>query len=89
MALSAARAARVRDYFLNEGRISADRLFLTQGAAKDAGARTPSIDAIRRAQAGDRAALEAVLASARPRVVALALRMVRDADEAEDVVQDA
>jgi RNA polymerase sigma-70 factor (ECF subfamily) len=57
--------------------------------AKDAPARTPSIDAIRRAQAGDRAALEAVLAAARPRVVAVALRMVRDADEAEDVVQEA
>jgi RNA polymerase sigma-70 factor (ECF subfamily) len=57
--------------------------------AKDAPARTPSIDAIRRAQAGDQAALEAVLASARPRVVALALRMVRDTDEAEDVVQEA
>ena len=30
-ALAAARAQRVRDYFLNEGRIAADRLFLTQG----------------------------------------------------------
>ena len=29
-ALAAARAARVRDYFLNEGKIAADRLFLTQ-----------------------------------------------------------
>jgi RNA polymerase sigma-70 factor (ECF subfamily) len=57
--------------------------------AKDAPVRTPSIDAIRRAQAGDRTALEAVLASARPRVVSVALRMVRDADEAEDVVQEA
>lgn len=30
-ALAAARAQRVRDYFINEGKISADRLFLTQG----------------------------------------------------------
>jgi uncharacterized protein involved in outer membrane biogenesis len=29
-ALAAARAQRVRDYFLNEGKIGADRLFLTQ-----------------------------------------------------------
>jgi hypothetical protein len=36
-ALAAARAQRVRDYFLNEGRIAADRLFLAQGnsAVKD------------------------------------------------------
>lgn len=36
-ALAAARAQRVRDYFLNEGRIAADRLFLTQdkGGAKE------------------------------------------------------
>ncbi|HVZ62943.1 MAG TPA: DUF748 domain-containing protein [Lacunisphaera sp.] len=30
-ALAAARAERVRDYFLHEGHIAADRLFLTQG----------------------------------------------------------
>lgn len=36
-ALAAARAQRVRDYFLNEGQIAADRLFLTQAkeAAKE------------------------------------------------------
>jgi hypothetical protein len=36
-ALAAARAQRVRDYFLNEGGIAADRLFLTQdkGGAKE------------------------------------------------------
>ena len=28
--LAAARAQRVRDYFINEGKISADRLFLAQ-----------------------------------------------------------
>ncbi|MDI1251130.1 MAG: DUF748 domain-containing protein [Lacunisphaera sp.] len=32
-ALATARAQRVRDYFLNEGQIAADRLFLTQGQA--------------------------------------------------------
>jgi hypothetical protein len=32
-ALAAARAQRVRDYFLNEGKIAADRLFLAQGQA--------------------------------------------------------
>jgi len=31
-ALAAARAERVRDYFLNEGKIATDRLFLSQGA---------------------------------------------------------
>jgi hypothetical protein len=33
-ALAAARAERVRDYFLNEGKITADRIFLTQGTAQ-------------------------------------------------------
>jgi len=33
-ALATARAERVRDYFLNEGKITADRLFLTQGTAQ-------------------------------------------------------
>ncbi|HEY8994469.1 MAG TPA: hypothetical protein VIM71_07405, partial [Lacunisphaera sp.] len=32
-ALADARAQRVRDYFLNEGKISADRLFLASGNA--------------------------------------------------------
>lgn len=31
-ALGAARAQRVRDYFINEGKIAADRLFLAQGS---------------------------------------------------------
>jgi RNA polymerase sigma-70 factor (ECF subfamily) len=41
------------------------------------------------AQAGDRQALERLLAAARPRLVALALRVLGDADEAEDAVQEA
>lgn len=32
-ALAAARAQRVRDYFINEGKIAGDRLFLAQGGA--------------------------------------------------------
>ena len=43
---------------------------------------------IARAQAGDRAALNRLLADARPRLLAVALRVVRDRDEAEDVVQE-
>jgi RNA polymerase sigma-70 factor (ECF subfamily) len=38
---------------------------------------------------GDRAALNRLLAHARPRLVAVALRIVRDRDDAEDVVQEA
>jgi RNA polymerase sigma-70 factor (ECF subfamily) len=41
------------------------------------------------AQSGNRDALEALLAAARPRLCAVALKMVRDQDDAEDVVQDA
>lgn len=46
-------------------------------------------DTLRRAAAGDREALDALLAAARPRLYAVALKMVRDHDQAEDVVQDA
>jgi len=42
-----------------------------------------------KAQAGDRQALQALLAAARPRLAAVALKMVRDRDDAEDVVQEA
>jgi RNA polymerase sigma-70 factor (ECF subfamily) len=38
---------------------------------------------------GDRAALNRLLADARPRLIAVAMRIVRDRDEAEDVVQEA
>jgi RNA polymerase sigma-70 factor (ECF subfamily) len=44
---------------------------------------------VERAQAGDRAALETLLAAARPRLLSVALKMLRDPDDAEDVVQDA
>jgi RNA polymerase sigma-70 factor (ECF subfamily) len=39
--------------------------------------------------AGDRAALNRLLGHARPRLLAVALRMLRDRDDAEDVVQEA
>jgi RNA polymerase sigma-70 factor, ECF subfamily len=44
---------------------------------------------IESACAGDRAALNRLLAHARPRLVAVAMRIVRDRDDAEDVVQEA
>jgi RNA polymerase sigma-70 factor (ECF subfamily) len=39
--------------------------------------------------AGDRAALNRLLTDARPRLLAVAMRIVRDRDDAEDVVQEA
>jgi RNA polymerase sigma-70 factor (ECF subfamily) len=39
--------------------------------------------------AGDRAALDRLLTDARPRLLAVAMRIVRDRDDAEDVVQEA
>jgi RNA polymerase sigma-70 factor (ECF subfamily) len=44
---------------------------------------------IEAARRGDRAALNRLLSDARPRLLAVALRVVRDRDEAEDVVQEA
>lgn len=41
------------------------------------------------ARRGDRGALNRLLTDARPRLIAVALRIVRDRDEAEDVVQEA
>jgi RNA polymerase sigma-70 factor (ECF subfamily) len=41
------------------------------------------------ARGGDKAALNRLLAHARPRLLAVALRIVRDRDDAEDVVQEA
>jgi RNA polymerase sigma-70 factor (ECF subfamily) len=46
-------------------------------------------DLVGAACAGDRAALNRLLAGARPRLLAVALRMVKDRDDAEDVVQEA
>src|SRR3954463_3901099 len=44
---------------------------------------------IRAARAGNVTALNRLLTDARPRLLAVALRVVRDRDEAEDVVQEA
>jgi RNA polymerase sigma-70 factor (ECF subfamily) len=44
---------------------------------------------VERAQGGDRRALESLLEAARPRLFSVALKMLRDTDDAEDVVQDA
>jgi RNA polymerase sigma-70 factor (ECF subfamily) len=52
-------------------------------------ANTLTPDLIARARRGDQTALNRLLAAARPRLYAVALRMVRDRDEAEDVVQEA
>jgi RNA polymerase sigma-70 factor, ECF subfamily len=46
-------------------------------------------DQLGRLQAGDRDALERVLNSIRPRLAAAALKIVRNRDDADDVVQDA
>lgn len=44
---------------------------------------------IARARRGDRGALNRLLTDARPRLLSVAMRVVRDRDEAEDVVQEA
>src|SRR5438067_1163567 len=44
---------------------------------------------VTRAQAGDREALEALLTDARPRALAVAAKVLRSPDDAEDAVQDA
>jgi RNA polymerase sigma-70 factor (ECF subfamily) len=44
---------------------------------------------IDQARAGDRGALNRLLASVRPRLMAVALRIMHDRDDAEDVVQEA
>jgi RNA polymerase sigma-70 factor (ECF subfamily) len=49
----------------------------------------PDAALIAAAQAGDPEALRQLLAAARPRLVALALRVLGDPDEAEDAVQEA
>jgi RNA polymerase sigma-70 factor (ECF subfamily) len=46
------------------------------------------VELIDRAKRGDRDALNSLLVHARPRLLAVALRVVRDRDDAEDVVQE-
>ena len=49
---------------------------------------TPTPELLERARAGDRAALEQVLATLAPSILRFAKRMCRNADDAEDVLQD-
>lgn len=49
----------------------------------------PDADLVRRAGAGEPAAIQALVARKLPRVLALASRMLSDATEAEDVAQEA
>ena len=61
------------------------------------GAKAPQVDGanwssrgrLAEVKAGDRDALETLLAGARPRLCAVAFKMMRDRDDAEDVVQEA
>jgi RNA polymerase sigma-70 factor (ECF subfamily) len=71
--------------------ISANGLFGGTKAPQVHGANQPRDldELIAAACAGDRAALNRLLADARPRLIAVAMRIVRDRDEAEDVVQEA
>jgi RNA polymerase sigma-70 factor (ECF subfamily) len=74
--------------------ISAGGLFGGTKAPQAGGANQPRAvyeldELIAAACAGDRAALNRLLADARPRLIAVAMRIVRDRDEAEDVVQEA
>ena len=55
----------------------------------ETGAELPEGATLERARAGDSQALEVLLLAARPRLGAVALKIVRDPDEAEDVVQEA
>lgn len=61
------------------------------GSAEAAGVATPArlSETIARAQKGDRQALEKLLAEARPRALAVAFKVLRNPDDAEDAVQDA
>jgi len=62
------------------------RLALTSGAGRDAV--DPDDELVRRAGAGDAAAVQALVAAKLRRVLALAERMLGDASEAEDVAQE-
>ncbi len=62
----------------------------TAGADSPAAAPAPDMgELVAAAQTGAGAALERLLAEARPRLLSLAMRVLNDTDEAEDAVQDA
>ena len=58
-------------------------------APHGSGADLSSRATLERLRAGDSDALESLLEAARPRLAAVALKIVRNRDDAEDVVQDA
>jgi RNA polymerase sigma-70 factor (ECF subfamily) len=69
-------------------------LFAGTKVPQDDGANAPRAlrdldELIEAACGGDRAALNRLLEDARPRLIAVAMRIVRDRDDAEDVVQEA
>lgn len=59
------------------------------GADSQPPAPTEMVDLVAAAQAGGGEALERLLAEARPKMFTLAMRVLNNADEAEDAVQDA
>jgi RNA polymerase sigma-70 factor (ECF subfamily) len=73
---------------------NADRIETNEGhhaklpQTTEADSFTETAELIERAQAGDHRALNRLLAQTRPRLLAVALRVVRDRDDAEDVVQE-
>jgi RNA polymerase sigma-70 factor (ECF subfamily) len=71
------------------GRSAATAPIARAEAPHPSGADLSERDLLERAQGGDREAVDRLLAAARPRLCAVALKMVRDRDEAEDVVQEA
>jgi RNA polymerase sigma factor (sigma-70 family) len=58
------------------------------GTPRPAGSGPPDAELVRRARGGDRPAFETLLRRYSPRVFGLALRHVRDRDEAGDIVQE-
>lgn len=72
---------------LNEIEIEPETLTRTPHA-REANSLRDLDELIGSAKRGDRHALERLMTHARPRLLAVALRMVRDRDEAEDVVQE-
>jgi RNA polymerase sigma-70 factor (ECF subfamily) len=61
------------------------------GGCEDGGAeRTDGeLDLLQRARSGDKGALDRLLSAARPRALAVALKVLRNPDDAEDAVQEA
>jgi RNA polymerase sigma-70 factor (ECF subfamily) len=67
----------------------ADRSPAPSSDSSSAAAKLPFEELLRRAQAGDQQAFASLVADARPRALAVALKVLRNPDDAEDAVQDA